>query len=119
MVRMVRLDGAGGCAYMVRVVRMNGTHGTPGWCGGVRIYGTGGTYTWYAWYARMVRIVRWEGTHYANFVRGRGAGVVHMVCIYGGGCGARVDGICSSMDVSNVKVNEEHYGTRDMVYGIQ
>ena len=74
----------------------------------------------------MVRMVRSNGTHctlgrYAlrQFCAGKGAGVVHMVCIYGGGCGARVDGICSSMDVSNVKVNEEHYGTGDMVYGIQ
>ena len=107
----VRIDGTGG---------INGTHGTPGWCGGVRIYGTSGTYKWYAWYARMVRMVRWEGTHgYANFVRGKGPGWYTWYAFMAGGCGARVNGTCRSMDVSNVKVNEEHYGTRGMVYGIQ
>ena len=94
---------------------MNGTHGTPGWCGGVRLYGTGGTYKWYAWYARMVRMVRWEGTHgYGTpILCGEGGrGWYTWYAFMAGGCGTRVDGTCSSMDVSNVKVNEEHYGPR-------
>ena len=53
-VRMVRLDGAGGCACMVRVVRINGTHGTL---------------EWYAWYAGKVRM----GT-VRQFCAGKGAG---------------------------------------------
>ena len=98
MVRMVRLDGAGGCAYMVRVVRINGTHGTL---------------EWYAWYAGKVRM----GMPILCGERGRGG--THGMHLWRGGVAPRVNGTCRSMDVSNVKVNEEHYGTRGMVYGIQ
>ena len=66
----------------------------------------------------MVRMVRSNGTHgYAKFVRGRGPGWYTWYAFMAGGCGARVNGTCRSMDVSNVKVNEEHlrytgYGQR-------